>query len=92
MAARRSGRGARSEKHDDLFFLLEFSTEGNNVISRVLLGDGRFTGGVSLEPNLEASVLGFCHVGKLGELQDLAFGSNGGFIPVSYTHLTLPTN
>eukprot|EP00957_Ditylum_brightwellii_P166156 12649620-Ditylum_brightwellii.AAC.1 len=73
MGTRRSGRGVRSERLDNLVFLLEFDTKGNNVISRTLFEDSRFAGGVPLGPNLEGSVLGFRHGGKLGKLQGLAF-------------------
>eukprot|EP00957_Ditylum_brightwellii_P153625 11691456-Ditylum_brightwellii.AAC.1 len=80
MATRRSGRGARSKRLDNLVFLLELVTKGNNVISRTLLGDGGFAGGVPLGPNLERSALRFCHGGKLGELHGLAFYSDGSFV------------
>eukprot|EP00957_Ditylum_brightwellii_P105742 8064489-Ditylum_brightwellii.AAC.2 len=40
MTARKSRRGARSERLDDLVFLLYLATKGYNVISRMLLGDG----------------------------------------------------
>eukprot|EP00957_Ditylum_brightwellii_P068820 5224115-Ditylum_brightwellii.AAC.1 len=55
MAAWRSRRGAGWERLDNLVFILEFGTEGDNVVSRMLLGDGGFAGGVPLGPNLEGS-------------------------------------
>eukprot|EP00957_Ditylum_brightwellii_P135647 10344276-Ditylum_brightwellii.AAC.1 len=54
--------------------------KGDNVVSRVLLGNGGFADGVPLGPNLEGNVVIFCHGGKLGELQGLAFCSNGSFV------------
>eukprot|EP00957_Ditylum_brightwellii_P097859 7452222-Ditylum_brightwellii.AAC.1 len=80
MAAKRSRRGARLERLDHPVFLLEFSTNGDNVISRTLLGNIGLAGGVPLVPNLEGSILGFCHGGKLGELQGLAFCGYVGFV------------
>eukprot|EP00957_Ditylum_brightwellii_P186491 14198978-Ditylum_brightwellii.AAC.1 len=55
MAAGRSRRGAGLKRLDNLVFLLEFGTKDDNIVSRTLLGDSRFAGGVPLGPDLEGS-------------------------------------